>query len=89
MTEILQVFYNLFVLSAMVAMGLSPRVEQILDPLRTLRTVCNVSLMLRALLANFVLVNFVLVPLALGLIRLPFGAARPGLSRSEGAYGEA
>ena len=58
-TALANVSVLVFVVSSMLAMGLSLTVKQIIDPLR------NVRLVLLALLANFVL-----VPLAAYLIRL-------------------
>jgi BASS family bile acid:Na+ symporter len=89
MTELLTVLSNLatlvFVISSMLALGLSLTVKQILDPLK------DVGLVLRALGANFVLVPLVayvlktIIPLdpslGIGLILLATAAGAPFLPK--------
>ncbi len=89
MSEMLQVLANLavlvFVVSSMLSMGLSLTIKQVLDPLR------DVALVIKALLANFILVPLVGVliklvipldePLAIGLILLATAAGAPFLPK--------
>jgi BASS family bile acid:Na+ symporter len=89
MTEVFEVLANLavlvFVVSSMLAMGLSLTLKQILAPLK------NVRLVLLALVANFVLVpaaGFLITliipmdqPLAIGLILLATAAGAPFLPK--------
>jgi predicted Na+-dependent transporter len=89
MSEIVQVLSNIFtlvfVVGSMLALGLSLTMQQIADPLR------NVSLVVRVLLANFVLVPLVAYlinlvipmsePLSIGLILLATAAGAPFLPK--------
>jgi BASS family bile acid:Na+ symporter len=89
MKEIIEVLANLstlvFVISSMLSLGLSLTVQQILEPLK------NIGLVLRVLLANFVLVPLVayllksVIPLdhslAIGLILLATAAGAPFLPK--------
>ena len=89
MSEIIQVLSNIFtlvfVVGSMLALGLSLTMQQITDPLR------NVSLVVRVLLANFVLVPLVAYlinlvipmaePLSIGLILLATAAGAPFLPK--------
>jgi BASS family bile acid:Na+ symporter len=89
MKDIIQVLANLstliFVISSMLSLGLSLTVQQILDPLK------DIGLVLRVLLANFVLVPLVayllksVIPLdnslAIGLILLATAAGAPFLPK--------
>lgn len=89
MKEIIQVLANLstlvFVISSMLSLGLSLTVQQILNPLK------DIGLVLRVLLANFVLVPLVayllktVIPLdeslAIGLILLATAAGAPFLPK--------
>ena len=88
-TIILEAFANLailaFVITSMLAMGLSLTTKQIIEPLR------NVRLVVKALLANFVLVPLLAYlillviplaePLAIGLILLATAAGAPFLPK--------
>ena len=89
MAIILEAFANLailtFVITSMLAMGLSLTTKQIIEPLR------NVRLVVKALLANFVLVPLLAYlillviplaePLAIGLILLATAAGAPFLPK--------
>ncbi len=89
MTEVIEVLANLatliFVISSMLALGLSLTVQQILAPLK------DINLVVRALLANFVLVPLValllktVIPLdpslGIGLILLATAAGAPFLPK--------